>query len=89
MGVVNMTVDSTEILVQSLLQEAVVSSSVMGRDVHSLTSRIKNISLSTTASPTFQDALKDSFGEAVMAFDKPEQCEFPSSEEGPMGPRRS
>ena len=35
--------DSAEILFQSFLQEAVVSSSVMGRDVHSLMIIINNI----------------------------------------------
>ena len=32
----NMTDDSAEILFQSFLQEAIVSSSYMGRDAHSL-----------------------------------------------------
>ena len=34
--------------------------------------------LPTTASPTLQDALKDSFGQAVVACDTPEPCKFPS-----------
>ena len=34
--------------------------------------------LPTTASPTLQCALKDGFGEAVMAPDMSESCEFPS-----------
>ena len=34
--------------------------------------------LSTTASLTLQGALKDHFGEAVVACDMPETCEFPS-----------
>ena len=34
--------------------------------------------LSTTASPTLQGVLKNGFGEAVVAFDKPEPCKFPS-----------
>ena len=31
----------------------------------------------TTASPTLQGALKDGFGEAVVACDKPEPCKVP------------
>ena len=34
--------------------------------------------LPTTASPTLQGALKDGFGEAVMACYMPEPCKFPS-----------
>ena len=34
--------------------------------------------LPTTASPTLQGALKDGSGEAVVACDMPEPCEFPS-----------
>ena len=34
--------------------------------------------LPTTASPSLQGALKDGFGEAVMACDMPETCRFPS-----------
>ena len=34
--------------------------------------------LPTTASPTLQGALKDGFGEAVVACDTPEPCKFPS-----------
>ena len=37
-------------------------------------------SLPTTASHTVQDALKDDFGEAVMACDMPEPHKFPSLE---------
>ena len=32
--------------------------------------------LPTTASPTLQGALKDSFGEAVVACDRPKPCKF-------------
>ena len=32
--------------------------------------------LPTTVSPTLQGALKDGFGEAVVASDESEQCEF-------------
>ena len=34
--------------------------------------------LLTTASPALQGALKDGFGEAVVACDMPELCKFPS-----------
>ena len=34
--------------------------------------------LPTTASPTLQGVLKDSFGGAVVACDMPEPCKFPS-----------
>ena len=34
--------------------------------------------LPTTTSPKLQRALKDGFGEAVVAWDMPEPCEFPS-----------
>ena len=67
--------DSSEILFQSLLQEALVSSSCLGRDVHSL---MLSTQLPTTASPTLQGALKDGFGESVVACDMPEPCKFPS-----------
>ena len=36
--------------------------------------------LPTTASPTFQGDLKEGFGEAVMARDSTESCEFPSQD---------
>ena len=36
-----------------------------------------------TASPTFQGALKDGFGEAVVACDMPESCTFPSLDSCP------
>ena len=47
--------------------------------------------LPTTASPTLQGALKDGFGEAVVACDMPEPCKFPSfhsSRRGSCGPTR-
>ena len=34
--------------------------------------------LPATPSPTLQGALKDGFGEAVVACDMPEPCKFPS-----------
>ena len=51
----------------------------MGRDVHSLMLSIqRNFPLSTTSSPSLQCALKDGFGEAVVACDMPELFQFPS-----------
>ena len=50
-----------------------MSSSDMGRDAHSLTA----YSLPTTMSPTLQGALKDSFGETVVACDMAKPCQFP------------
>ena len=70
-----MTDDSAESLFQSFLQEAVVSSSGMGGDVHSLVVR-PAFPLSTMASPTLQGALKDGFGETVVACNMPEPCGF-------------
>ena len=50
-----------------------MSSSGMGRDVvHAA------FPLPTTASPFLQGAMKDGFGEVVVACDKPEPCKFPS-----------
>ena len=69
--------DSANILYQSLLREAILISSAIGRDVH------RASLLPTTASPTLQGALKDGFGEAVAVCDMPEPCEFP-----PLGNRQ-
>ena len=70
--------DSAKILSQSLPREAIVSSS--GTDIdHPLFDVVHPaFPLPTTASPTVQGALKDGFGEAVVARDMPEPCEFPS-----------
>ena len=68
---------SAEILFQSFLQEAVVSSSGMGRNVHSDVVH-PGFPLPTTASPALQGTLKDGFGEAVVACDVPEPYKFPS-----------
>ena len=48
-----------------------MSSSGMGRDIHSFTLSIKH-------SLCLQGAMKDGFGEAVVACDMPEPCKFPS-----------
>ena len=73
-----MTDDSAEILFQPFLQGAHASSFGMGRDVHSLMFFIQHFPLPTTASPILQGALKDGFGEAVVACDMPEPCKFQS-----------
>ena len=65
-----MTDDSAEILFQSFLQEALVSISGMGRNVHSDVF-LSALPLPTTVSPTFQGALKNGFREAVVARDLP------------------
>ena len=67
--------DSAEILFQSFLQEALVNSFGKGRDVHSHVDH-PAFPLLTTASPTLKGALKNSFGEAVVACDMPKPCKF-------------
>ena len=70
-----MTDDSEEIRFQSFLWETAVSSSGMERDECPLFDVVHP--LPTTASSTFKGALKNGFGEAVVARDMPEPCEFP------------
>ena len=53
--------DSAEILLQSFLEGAIVSSSGMGRDVHFFDVVHQAFPLPTTASPTLQGALEDGF----------------------------
>ena len=66
--------DPAEILFQSFLQEAHVSSSGIGRDAHS-SMFSSSISSSTYHGVTlFQDDLKDGYVEAVLACDMPEPC---------------
>ena len=60
------------------LQEAHVSSSGMGRDVHSVHSCCPSSISSPDHGDAHQSALKDSFGKAVVAHDMLEQCGFPS-----------
>ena len=67
--------NSAEILSQSFLQEALVSSWLgqgcpLFDDVHAASL------LPTTASPTLQGAPKDGFGEVVVAYNMPESCKF-------------
>ena len=70
--------DSAEILFQSFLREAVfVSSSGMSRDARSLTLSSQHFLCQPRRRPaTLQDAMKEGFGEAVVACDMPETCEF-------------
>ena len=70
--------DSEEILFQSFLQEDLFISFGRGRDVRSLMFVHPVIPLPTAASPIFQGALMDDFGEAVVAHDMPDLCKFPS-----------
>ena len=70
--------NSAEILFQSFLQEALVSSSGMGRNVHSLMLSTSAFPLPTTVSPTPQSALKYGFEEAVFVCDMPNRCKSPS-----------
>ena len=69
---------SAEILFRSFLQEALVSSSGMGRNVHSLMLSTSAFPLPTTVSPTLQSALKYGFEEAVFVCDMPNRCKSPS-----------
>ena len=73
----DMTNDSAEILFQSFLQEAVVSSSGTGRDVHSLTRppRFSYADHGIVDPPRYPEGW---FGEAFMARDTPQPREFPS-----------
>ena len=70
--------DSAETFFQSLLQEPIVSSSGMGRDVPSLMLSIQHFLCRPRRRPTIQSALKDGFGEVVVAYDMPEPCQLPS-----------
>ena len=74
----DLTGDSADILLQSLLQKAIVSSSDMDREVHCLMLSIQRFILPNTALPTLQGALKAEFGETVVACDMPEPYKFPS-----------
>ena len=70
--------DSAESLFQSLLQEALCEHFWRGHGCPLFDVVHPEFPLPTTASPTDQDALKDGFGEAVVACDVPEPCTFPS-----------
>ena len=83
--------DSAEIFFQSFLQEALVSSSGMGKDVHFLMLSIQHFLCRPRHHPPSQGALEDDFGEAVVACNLPEPCEFPypdSCQKNFLGVRR-
>ena len=65
-----------EILFESFLREALVSSSDMGRDARSSMLSIQQFICRPR--PALQGFLKDGFGEAVVECDVPEPCKFPS-----------
>ena len=72
-------IQQRSILCQSFLHEAIVSSSSMGRKVHSLMLSIQPMFLLLTMvlSPTLQGALKDGFGEAVtVCVTRPNHASF-------------
>ena len=66
-----MTDDSAEILFQSFLQVAIVSSSGMDRICSLFDVVHPAFPLPTKASPALQGALEDGFGEAAVACDMP------------------
>ena len=64
-----------EIRFQSFVLEALVNSSGMGRDVHSLCCP-SSISFANHCVATLQGAMKDGSGKAAMACDIPEPCKL-------------
>ena len=91
--------DSAEILYQSFQREVIEGRTDMGRDVHSLTlstehflCRPRRRNRLPPPLPPTPNALKNGFGEAIVACDLPEPCGFPSLKqlpeeisEGPQG----
>ena len=65
-----------EVLVQSFLLKGLVSSSYMGRDVHSSVLSIQHFLCKPRRRPPSKVPLKDGFGEAVVACDMSEPCKF-------------
>ena len=74
--------DSAELLFQSFPQEALLGSFGFSRDVSLFDVVHPAFPLPTMASPTLQGALKDGFGEDVLACDMPEPCKFLSLKRG-------
>ena len=74
----HMTDDSAEMFFQCFLQEAIVSSSGIGWDAHSLMLSIKHSLRRPRRRPPSNVPLEDGFGEAVVASDMPEPCKLPS-----------
>ena len=68
-------VDSVEVLFQSFLQE-LLWVVLAWAGMPTLDVVYPAFPLPTTSSPSLQGALKDGFGEAVVACDMPEPCEF-------------
>ena len=75
-----MTDDSAEILFRSLSAGGPCGQFWHGQQECSLFDVVHPVfALPTTALPTFQDALKDGFREAVVVRDMPEPCKFPKT----------
>ena len=70
-----MTDDSAEILFQSFMRRAVMSSSGMGKNVHAMTLSIQHFLCRPRRRPPSK---VNGFGEAVVACSMPEPCECPS-----------
>ena len=68
--------NSTDILFQSFLQEALMSSSCMGMDVHSFYVVHPVFPLPTISLPTLQGSLKYGFREAGLVCDVPKSYKF-------------
>ena len=87
-----MTDESAQIVFPPFLQEALVSSFGVGKDVHSLTLSIQHFLCRPRRRPPSEVPPKDGSGEAVVARDMPEPWESPShqqlQEEIPVGPTR-
>ena len=73
-----MTDDSAEVLFQSFLPGGLCEQFWLGQGCLLFDVVHPAFPLPTTASPTVQVALKDGFGEVVVACDMPEPCKFPS-----------
>ena len=73
-----MKYDPSEILFRSFLQESPGEQFWHGQGCPLFDVVHPAFPLPTTASPTLKGALKDGFGEAVVACDMPEPCKFPS-----------
>ena len=74
-----MRVDWAEVLFQSFLRDALVSSSGMGWEGCPLLAIVyPAFPLPTVTSPVLQNAPQNGFGEAAVTRDMPELCKFPS-----------
>ena len=67
-----MRANSAEVFLPSFLQEALVSGSGMGRDVHSSMLSVQHFLCRPQRRPPSKGALKDDFREAVVEYDMPE-----------------